>query len=281
MLARRLPSILPPLSAAEAIEVTRIQSVVGRYRGGGLVAERPFRAPHHSVSSSGLVGGGSGPAPGEATLAHHGVLFLDELSEFARPALEALRQPMEDGRVAIVRGQRTAVFPSRFMLVAATNPCPCGYAAEPERCRCSEADHDRYRRRLSGPLMDRIDIVVDVQRPTAAALERPPEADSATVRAEVVAARERQAARLAGSQATCNAHLDAGEVRRCARLDRFAKATLADYYARNAISARAHDRIVKVARTVADLAGRETVGAQDIRDAYAMRDQNRADRECA
>ena len=151
MLARRLPSILPPLTRAEALEVTRIHSIAGLHDGGALIRERPFRAPHHQVSASGLVGGGSVPAPGEASLAHHGVLFLDELSEFPRPALEALRQPLEDGRVAIVRGQRTAIFPTRFMLVAATNPCPCGHAPSP-RCRCTEADLARHARRLSGPL---------------------------------------------------------------------------------------------------------------------------------
>ena len=175
MLARRLPSILPPLSRAEAIEVTRIHSVAGRRRGAGLVAERPFRAPHHMISASGLVGGGSVPIPGEASLAHHGVLFLDELSEFPRPALEALRQPLEDGRVAIVRGQRTAIFPTRFLLVAATNPCPCGYAPS-RRCRCNEGELARYARRLSGPLLDRIDLLVHVQRPDAELLAQEPTA---------------------------------------------------------------------------------------------------------
>src|SRR3954471_19459225 len=164
MLARRVPSILPPMTRPEAIEVTRIASMMGVHRGDGLVRRRPFRAPHHTISPSGLVGGGSSPQPGEASLAHRGVLFLDELSEFSRFALEALRQPLEDGRVAIVRGQRTALFPTRFMLVAATNPCPCGHAGAP-RCRCGEADIARYRRRLSGPLLDRMDLLVYVQRP--------------------------------------------------------------------------------------------------------------------
>ncbi len=150
MLARRLPGILPPLSGPEAIEVTRIQSVAGLRRSGGLATARPFRAPHHTISASGLVGGGIAPTPGEATLAHLGVLFLDELSEFHRGTLESLRQPLEDGYVAIVRGQRTAIFPTRLMLVAATNPCPCGY--DDDRCRCTDADHARHRRRLSGPL---------------------------------------------------------------------------------------------------------------------------------
>ena len=166
MLARRVPSILPPLAHDEALEVTRIHSVAGLSPGSGLVAERPFRAPHHTISASGLVGGGAVPVPGEVSLAHHGVLFLDELSEFTRPALEALRQPLEDGRVAIVRGQRTAIYPTRFMLVAATNPCPCGFAGT-RRCRCTDADHAKHRRRLSGPLLDRIDLVLNVHPPSA------------------------------------------------------------------------------------------------------------------
>src|SRR4051794_15321873 len=208
MLARRLPSILPPLTAEETLEVTRIHSVAGQRRAGGLVEHRPFRAPHHTISASGLVGGGSVPVPGEASLAHHGVLFLDELSEFPRPTLEALRQPLEDGRAVIVRGQRSAIFPTRFMLVAATNPCPCGYAPG-KRCRCSDGDLARHRRRLSGPLLDRMDIALDVQRPAAEALAREPATHSADQRARVVEARARQAARLEGTGAICNAHMDA------------------------------------------------------------------------
>jgi magnesium chelatase family protein len=165
MLARRLPTVLPPMTSEEAIEVTRIHSVAGLHDGAGLIERRPFRAPHHTISASGLVGGGSIPRLGEVSLAHHGVLFLDELTEFPRSSVEALRQPLEDGRIAIVRGQRTAIFPSRFMLVASTNPCPCGFAGH-DRCRCSEAEIARYQRRLSGPLLDRMDLMVDVARPT-------------------------------------------------------------------------------------------------------------------
>ena len=165
MLARRLPSILPPMTAAEAIDVTRIHSVAGLHDGDGLVLERPFRAPHHTISASGLVGGGSHPLPGEATLAHHGVLFLDELSEFVRSSLEALRQPLEDGHVTIVRSQQVVAFPTRFMLVAASNPCPCGMGED--ACRCTAADLARHQRRLSGPLLDRIDVLVPVGRPSA------------------------------------------------------------------------------------------------------------------
>ena len=159
MLARRLPSILPPLSRAEAIAVTRIHSIAGLNVGGELIAERPLRAPHHMISASGLVGGGTIPVPGEASLAHHGVLLLDELSEFSRSALEALRQPLEDGAVAVVRGQRTVLFPTRFQLIASTNPCPCGLAGS-DRCRCTDGDIARYRRKLSGPLLDRMDLLV-------------------------------------------------------------------------------------------------------------------------
>src|SRR4051794_18484869 len=208
MLARRVPSILPPLSREEALEVTRIHSAAGLRPAAGLVRERPFRAPHHSVSASGLIGGGAVPLPGEASLAHHGVLFLDELSEFARPALEALRQPLEDGRAAVVRGQRSAVFPTRFMLVAATNPCPCGHGVPPE-CRCSEGDHARHRRRLSGPLLDRIDLNVTMDRPEPEHLAAGPVTSSAVARELVCAARERQAHRLAGTDAACNAQLPA------------------------------------------------------------------------
>ncbi len=159
MLARRLPSILPPMTSREALEVTRIHSIAGLHSD-GLIETRPFRAPHHTISAAGLVGGGVPPRPGEATLANHGVLFMDELSEFHRSAVEALRQPLEDGRVTIVRGQRALVLPTRFMLVAATNPCPCGYAGVEDRCSCGEADLRRHRRRLSGPLLDRIDLLV-------------------------------------------------------------------------------------------------------------------------
>ncbi|HEV7492953.1 YifB family Mg chelatase-like AAA ATPase [Baekduia sp.] len=270
MLAQRLSSILPPLSRAEAIEVTRIQGVAGMRPGGGLVTERPFRAPHHTISASGLVGGGSQPMPGEATLAHNGVLFLDELAEFARPALEALRQPLEDGRVAIVRGQRRAVFPTRFMLVASTNPCPCGYAGM-SRCRCGEADIARYRRRLSGPLLDRLDLLVDVQRPTPADFAAGPVCRSAVERERVVAARARQVARLDGTGASCNAHLDGALVRRHVALDPAAAAVLRRAYERGALSPRGHDRVLRVARTIADLEDAGTVGADHLLEALSFR----------
>ena len=282
MLARRVPTILPPLTDAEALEVTRIHSVAGLAPGSGLVAERPFRAPHHSISASGLVGGGAMPTPGEASLAHHGVLFLDELSEFTRPALEALRQPLEDGRVAIVRGQRTAVYPTRFMLVAATNPCPCGYAGEP-RCRCTEADLARHARRLSGPLLDRLDVLLHVHRPAVRDLTGDDHGavTSAEVRARVLAARERQRHRLADTGAACNAHLDAALLRRHAAPDAAGERLLRAAYESGRISARGHTRALRVARTVADLAGRERLTAQDVALALGLRQEESTQEQAA
>ncbi len=272
MLARRLPSILPPLTVHEAIEVTRIRSVAGLHGGGGLIRERPFRAPHHTISPSGLVGGGSLPVPGEATLAHLGVLFLDELSEFPRPSLEALRQPLEDGHVTVVRGQHASVFPTSVMLVASTNPCPCGFAgAGDERCRCSEGEITRHRRRLSGPLLDRIDLLVDVQRPTATELAGPAHEDSVTVRARVVAARERQSTRLAATGAACNGQLDAGQVRATVHAEPAARRALLEAYDRGRLSARGHHRVLRVAQTVADLDAADLVSRRHVLTALSMR----------
>jgi magnesium chelatase family protein len=277
MLAQRVGSILPPLTHEEALEVTRVHSVAGLSPRSGLVAAPPFRAPHHTISASGLVGGGSVPAPGEASLAHHGVLFLDEMSEFNRAALEALRQPLEDGRVAIVRGQRVAVYPTRFMLVGATNPCPCGNAGT-SRCRCSESDHVRHRRRLSGPLLDRIDLQLQVGRPTAAHLTGGGGGTcSAAARERVVDARERQRAR----SGCCNARLAARDLLRHAELDERGRRLLAAAYEHGRISARGHQRVLRVARTIADLAGRERVEAHDVALALGLRIDEAAEREAA
>jgi magnesium chelatase family protein len=276
MLARRLPTILPALTRAQAIEVTRIHSVAGVYAG-GLISTRPFRAPHHTISAAGLVGGGSPPRPGEATLAHQGVLFLDELSEFQRPSLEALRQPLEDGRVTIIRGQRVLELPTRFMLVAASNPCPCGFAGVGDRCECGEADLRRYRRRLSGPLLDRMDLLVTVERPAERELRAPPVTSSARARERVLAARGRQEERLAGSGASCNGEMDSRLARRHVRLDRAAELALGAAYERGALSARGRHRVLRVARTIADLEGRERVSAADVLMAVSLRLRDRAD----
>lgn len=270
MLARRLVSILPPMARREAVEVTRIHSVAGLFAD-GLLTRRPFRAPHHTISAAGLVGGGAPPRPGEATLAHHGVLFLDELSEFQRPSLEALRQPLEDGRVTIVRGQRALVFPTRFMLIAATNPCPCGFAGVGDRCQCGEADLRRHRRRLSGPLLDRMDLLVNVERPTERELTAPPVTSSEASRARVADARERQRARLQGSRARCNGELDARALRRYVRLEESAERVLARAYASGTLSARGRDRVLRVARTIADLAGGDRVLAENLLTALSLR----------
>ncbi len=276
MLARRLPSILPAMTRAEALEVTRIHSVAGVYAG-GLVGTRPFRAPHHSISPAGLVGGGSPPRPGEVTLAHHGVLFLDELSEFQRPSLEALRQPLEDGYVTIVRAQRGLVFPTRFMLIAATNPCPCGFAGVGDRCRCGESELRRHQRRLSGPLLDRMDLLVNVVRPTERELRAPPETDSTAARARIAMARERQRARLAGSSARCNGEMDVRLARRHVTLDREAERALAHAYALGTLSARGRHRVLRVARTIADLDQREQVKYPDVLTALALRQRGGAE----
>jgi magnesium chelatase family protein len=270
MLARRLPSILPPMTKLEAIEVTRIHSVAGLHSD-GLVHARPFRAPHHTISAAGLVGGGATPRPGEASLATHGVLFLDELSEFQRPTVEALRQPLEDGRVTIVRGQRAVVFPTRFMLAAATNPCPCGFAGVGNRCECGEPDIRRYRRRLSGPLLDRMDLLVDVERPTERELRGEASLDSAAARERVRAARERQRGRLAGSGASCNGEMDTRLVRACVRLDQRAERALGQAYTSGTLSARGRHRVLRVARTIADLDGRADVVESDILLALSLR----------
>jgi magnesium chelatase family protein len=272
MLARRLPSIMPPLARDEALEVTRIHSVAGLHAGGGLVMRRPFRAPHHTISASGLVGGGTVPRPGEASLAHHGVLFLDELSECGRSSLEALRQPLEDGRVAIVRGQLACVFPTCFLLVGATNPCPCGFAGTP-RCQCSETEIARHRRRLSGPLLDRLDLSVPVERVGPESLTAAARTTSAAARSRVIAARERQRRRLAGSTAACNGQLDSGGVRGHVRLTDSARSLLLEAYDRTTLSTRGHHRVLRVARTVADLAGSERVGREHVLEALGLRQE--------
>jgi magnesium chelatase family protein len=269
MLARRLPSILPPMTRREAVEVTRMQSIAGSLRVDGLAHQRPFRAPHHSISASGLTGGGASPMPGEVTLATNGVLFLDELAEFSTRTLESLRQPLEAGSIAVTRGQRTHVYPARFMLVAATNPCPCG--AGGNRCRCSAAEVARYERRLSGPLLDRFDMHCRVDRPTPSEVEAGPVTESAAVRGRVEHARERQAARFEDVDAHCNGQLDGAQTRRLLRPPDSVRDLLNDAYRRNSLSLRGYDRSLRVARTIADLDGREDVSDADMAEALAFR----------
>ena len=264
--ASRLPSILPPLAAVEALEVARIASACGRL--GALPAGRPFRAPHHTVSAPGLIGGGSPPRPGEASFAHRGVLFLDELCEFRRDALEALRAPLESGEVSVVRagGQRT--LPCRFMLVAAANPCPCGRGETDPDCTCAPYDVQRYQGKLSGALADRIDVLAAVRQPSAAEIGGPEGEGSAAVRERVCAARERQERRLGAGR--CNAEMSPGEVRACG-LSAEASSLLADLYARQRLSGRAHDRALRLAQTLADLAGAEEIGEEQMAQALQMR----------
>jgi magnesium chelatase family protein len=273
MLARRLPGILPPPSFDEALEITRVRSVAG-VGGGRLASERPFRAPHHTISASGLVGGGAVPRAGEVTLAHRGVLFLDEVAEFGRGALDALRQPLEEGRVEIMRGQRTLEFPGRVTLVAACNPCPC--ARPGDRCTCGELELARYARRLSGPLLDRIDMVcqVDAVPPSLLAAGPAPGADaSAAVRERVLEARRRQRTRLEGAGAMCNADMDGPLTRRHVAVDRKVRSRLLRVPDPELLSGRGHDRVLRVARTIADLAGRRRLHADDLDEALGYRSQ--------
>lgn len=271
MLAQRLPGILPELTREEAIEVLRIRSVAGDVGVDALPHARPFRAPHHTITATGLVGGARRGRLGEATLAHNGVLFLDELSEFSPSALQALRQPLEDGRVAIARSRHSSIYPARFMLVAATNPCPCGYLGEPDRCNCGPRELARHQRRLSGPLLDRIDLLVHVQRCVKPSFGEAAVTCSAKARERVALARERQAARLRTRGLLVNAQMDAGALRECLSLDAPGERLLARAGERALLSGRGVDRSLRVARTIADLDARATVGEADIARALALR----------
>jgi len=277
MLARRLPTILPPLSRDEALETTAIHSVAGLLpRDAGLVRERPFRAPHHTVSAVGLVGGGSPIRPGEVSLAHHGCLFLDELLEFRRSALEALRQPIEDGLVSICRANWRALLPARPLIVAAANPCPCGYLGDPRgRCVCTPDRVRTYRSRLSGPLMDRIDVQIALPPVDLADLSsvRPPGESSAVVRERVSNARARQWDRRDRGEvlARCNATLSAGDLERVARPDAEGFALVCAAVERFGLSARAYSKVLRVGRTLADLDGVDAVGAAHIAEAIGLR----------
>ena len=273
MLARRLPSILPELTEEESLEVTAIHSVAGLLRGNAAaVIGRPFRAPHHSVSTAGLIGGGSVLRPGEVSLAHHGVLFLDELLEFPRHTLEALRQPLEDGRVTLARAAATVVYPARFTLIAAMNPCPCGYYGDSRRvCSCAEADVIRYRRRLSGPLLDRIDLHLTLSPVPLREIGAKSGAEkSASIRGRVDAARDRQRARFSdAARARCNAQANGRDLLRA--MDDEARTLLDDAAEPLALSARAYHRVARVARTIADLGGADRIGALHLAEALRYR----------
>jgi magnesium chelatase family protein len=277
MMARRLPGILPPLTFDEALEVTAVHSVAGLLpRGAGLLTDRPFRAPHHTISDIALIGGGAQARPGEVSLAHHGVLFLDEMLEFTRHVLEVLRQPLEDGSVVVARAARTAVFPARFVLVGAMNPCPCGFATDPAReCRCTPQQVARYRSRLSGPLRDRLDLTVEVPAlppEVLGMLGRTTVAESsAVVRERVIGARQRQLERYACDGLGTNAELTPALMARYCGTDAAGRRLLESALTRLALSARAYDRVHKVARTIADLGGADHIKADHIAEALQFR----------
>jgi magnesium chelatase family protein len=274
LMARRVPGILPPMTFDEALEVTSIHSVAGLLApGSGLVAVRPFRAPHHTISNAALIGGGPLPRPGEVSLAHHGVLFLDEMLEFSRHALEVLRQPLEEGAVSIARAARTALFPARFVLVGAMNPCPCGFSGETAReCRCTPRQIAHYRSKLSGPLRDRLDLTVEVPALAPDILsDSAPGEPSAAVRARVMPARDRQSRRYAHDGIRTNAELTPGLLARYCRLDRDGLRILSVAVRRMGLSARGYDRVRKVARTIADLSGSGHVAADHVAEALQFR----------
>jgi magnesium chelatase family protein len=273
MLARTMPGLLPPMTFEEAVEATSVHSIAGLLRPGvSLLEHRPFRAPHHTASTVGLVGGGDPPRPGEIALAHHGVLFLDELPEFPRDALEGLREPLEEGAVTIVRARNRTTFPARFTLVAAMNPCPCGYHGDAsDRCTCSDERVKRYRARLSGPLLDRIDLFVALPPVRVAELGEPTEGPgSREVRARVTSARERQRQRAANC-AEPNARLPPRALREVAPLDADARALLTTAAERLGLSARAATRVLRVARTIADLEDEPRVSTTHLGEALGYR----------
>lgn len=279
MLSKRLPGIMPPMTETEAIETTKIHSIAGALDAKrALKVERPFRAPHHTISDVGLLGGGTNPGPGEVSLAHNGVLFLDELPEFRRQTLEVMRQPLEDGRVTISRAAGTLTFPSKMMLVAAMNPCPCGYSTDPKRdCRCSPRQIETYRQRISGPLLDRIDLHVEVPRVEYRELSSKATGEcSAAIRDRVQQARQIQAERLRGQNGgLTNATMSSKQMREFCRVDEESARLLEHAMEQLHFSARAHDRILKVARTLADLAAQPDITAAYVLEAIQYRSLDR------
>jgi len=278
MLAQRLATILPPLSLAESLQTTCIYSSVGLLEPGkALIATRPVRMPHHTASGPALVGGGTNPRPGELSLAHFGILFLDEFAEFPRHILEMIRQPLEDGSIAVSRAKGTIRFPARFILVAAMNPCPCGYFGTNIRaCRCTPGQIERYLSKISGPLLDRIDIHIDVPAVSFGKLRsRRRQIDSATIREKVVRARAIQAGRFGDGATTTNARMSHKQVRRFCELDSAGEALLKQAMSEFGLSARAHDKICKVARTIADLTDSENIQPEHIAEAISYRKLDR------
>lgn len=278
MLAKRLPTILPPLEFEEALEITKIHSVAGLTGRSGLITERPFKNPHHTVSQAGLIGGGSIPRPGEVSLAHLGVLFLDELPEFDRSVLEVLRQPMEDKQVTISRAATSLTFPSNFMLVASMNPCPCGYYGSGRECKCSPPVIQRYVGKISGPLMDRIDIHIDVPAVNFKELRGrgvPVGETSEAIRNRVIKAREIQLKRFAGENVFSNSAMSPSQIRKFCALDAESETLLERAMLKQGLSARAHDRILKVSRTIADLEASENIQPHHISEAINYRSLDR------
>lgn len=278
MLAKRLPTIAPPLTLEEALEITKVHSIVGLLSPEKpLLATRSFRAPHHTISDAGLIGGGTYPRPGEVSLAHHGVLFLDELPEFHRNVLEVLRQPLEEGLVTISRAAATLQYPARFMLVAAMNPCPCGYFGHAyKECRCNPAQIYRYRSKISGPLLDRIDIHIEVPALNYKELSTESEAESsAKIKERVIKARRIQDERFKNIDIFCNAHMGRKEIKKFCSIEKEGQYILKQAIIEMGISARAYDRILKLSRTIADLEGSETIQSQHLAEAIQYRTLDR------
>ncbi len=274
MMAKRIGTILPPMTQQERLDVVRVYSVIGEGDTAARRKQRPIRAPHHTTSAAGIAGGGAGiPVPGELSLAHNGVLFLDELPEFRKDALEVLRQPLEEGTVSLVRTAGRVTYPAKFMLICAMNPCKCGWYGHPSgRCRCTPRDAREYRNKISGPLLDRIDIQMDVQPvPLKELSERRPAEHSSDIRARVVAARQRQLERYAGTPTTCNADITPAQLKEFCRPDAEGQALLDAAFERLGMTARSYDRVLRLARTIADLAGEETISGGHIAEAIQYR----------